>query len=126
VDLEYSYTIAPEKSLVRVVSSGIFDYLKALEMWEEIVASCEEQRCFHILFISMMAAPLPMAEAFDAAEFFEATGITANHRLAVVTKDPALLTSMRVSETVLKQRSSLNAAVFETIKEARHWLDQRN
>jgi hypothetical protein len=98
MDHDYAYTISHENSLVRVNSSGIFDYLKALKMWEEIVATCEEKECFLILFISNMAAPLPVAEAFDASEFFKATGITAKYRLAVVTEDPGLLESVRIAD----------------------------
>ncbi len=78
------------------------------------------------MFISNMAAPLPVAEAFDASEFFKTTGVTDKYRLAVVTEDPGLLESIRISESVLRERSSFDAAVFESAKDATRWLRKGN
>jgi len=69
MDQEYTYTIRFDETLVRPTTSGSFDYLRALQMWQEINATCEEQQCFRILVISKIDEPVATPDAYNASEF---------------------------------------------------------
>jgi hypothetical protein len=65
-------------------------------------------------------------DAYDHLSILEAVGITPQHRIAWTSSDPRLMDRLRIIETIARNRSSLNVAMFESTAEARRWLDDDN
>lgn len=126
---DYRYSVAYDENVVRVSTSGSFDYLKALEMWKEIMATCEQHQCFDILAISLVAKPLPAPDLFNSGEFFDAVGLTPRHRLAVVNNNEDVRESYKVAAAALKTRRAaapFSAAAFSNERDARRWLSRQD
>lgn len=120
------YTISYENSLINVRTSGIFDFLKAYEMWEAIVASCETNSCARVLGLSNLAEPMPTMDAYDHLSLLQSVGVTDKHRIAWVAGKPALLEKLRLAETVIRNRGSLDLRIFESVTEAQRWLGEND
>lgn len=111
--------------MIRVKTSGEFDYLIALRMWGEVIATCEENDCFKVLAISSLEQPLPTTEVFNSSEFFAAAGLDEKYRLAVVTENPAVHESHQIAASALKShnmQAPFPAAAFDNERDARQWL----
>lgn len=119
-DIEYS------QALVNVRTSGVFDILKAYEMWKEIAKTCAANNCFQILGVSMLSEPMPQLDAYDHLEMLASAGISPKHRIAWIAGHDNLLENLRLIETVFKQRSSQNLRIFQTIGDAKRWLESGN
>ena len=117
------YTISYEHPLINVRTAGKFDFLKAYEMWEEIVAASEENNCNRILGISNLQEPMPTMDAYDHLSIFQSVGVTEKHRIAWVAGKPALLEKLRLAETVLRNRGSIDIQIFESVTDAKRWLE---
>jgi len=124
VSLEY--TIKYENPFLRVETQGIFDFVKVFEMWEAIFATCREHNCFKILGISNLEKPVPSMDAYDHLSLLQTTGVTQNHRIAWVAGKPELLERLRLTETVLRTRGSINIRAFDSLKAATRWLEKDN
>ncbi|MCP4301589.1 MAG: hypothetical protein GY783_13465 [Gammaproteobacteria bacterium] len=120
--MEFTYSISFEEPLVRVRSQGVFDYLKAYEMWKAVVAACNEYECYQILGESFSAEPIPTLDAYEHLDLIESSGVTRDYRIAWVSKAPAVLDRLRLIETLLRERSIFSVAVFENTAEAERWL----
>ena len=126
---DYRYSVAYDDNVVTVWTTGSFDYLKGLQMWKEIIATCEQHQCFDILAISRVAKPLPAPDLFNSREFFDAVGLTAEYRLAVVNENEDVRESHKVAAAALKTRRAaapFSAAVFSNERDARRWLSRRD
>lgn len=121
--MSLSYELAYSNSLIEVTSSGIFDYLDALEMWKEIVALSEAHSCSRILGISMLSEPVPKPDTYDYLNLLLSAGISEKHRVAWVAGRRPLLENLRLTETVINYRSALNFRLFESVTQAKEWLD---
>ena len=117
------YTIEKEDSVIRVITEGVFDFLEAYEMWEKIVAACNSHNCFRVLGQSGLDEPVPVLDAYEHVGILESVGIAPHHRIAWVATDPALLDSLRIVETVIKNRSPFVVRMFDSEKDATNWLD---
>ena len=124
--MSLTHTICLDNHWIKVVTEGRFDFIKAFEMWEAVVAVCEEHGCHNILGVSNIDEPLPSMDAYDHLSMFEAVGVTSKHRIAWVANKPELLEQLRVAENVLRNRGSLNIRVFDSIGPAQRWLKQSN
>ena len=117
-----THTILHDGSVIHVTTEGSFDFLKAFEMWEEIAKACEENDCFRILGISKLNEPIPTMDAYDHLSMLQSVGINNKHRIAWVAARPELLERLRVAETVLRNRGSINIRVFDAKKAAKRWI----
>jgi hypothetical protein len=124
MDDSYTYSIDVEDTVIRLTTSGNFDYLRALQMWREVIAACKEANCFKILTISNVTNPLPTAEVFNSSDFFTSAGLDNRFKLAVVTENPDVHESHQVAATALKTKGSFAASAFSREKEARRWLEE--
>jgi hypothetical protein len=124
MDDSYTYSIDPEDTVIRLTTSGNFDYLRALQMWREVIAACKEANCFKILTISNVINPLPTAEVFNSSDFFTSVGLDNRFQLAVVTENPDVHESHQVAATALKTKGSFAASAFSNEREARRWLEK--
>ena len=120
------YTITKEDSVISVRTEGVFDFVAAYEMWEEIVLTSTRQNCFRILGLSSLEKPLPAMDAYEHLGILESVGVTSDHRVAWVAENPILIDALRRAETVVKNRSDLVMRVFEDGGEARRWLETCN
>ena len=92
-------------------------------MWEAIVAACKDNNCTRVLGISNLQEPIPEMDAYDHLSIFQSVGVTDRHRIAWVAGKPALLEKLRLSETVLRNRGSMNVRIFESVTDAQRWLE---
>lgn len=92
-------------------------------MWEDIVAASEENNCSRILGISNLQEPMPTMDAYDHLSIFQSVGVTEKHRIAWVAGKPALLEKLRLAETVLRNRASIDIQIFESVTDAKRWLE---
>lgn len=118
------YTISYERPLINVRTSGKFDFLKAYELWEAIVAASESNNCHRILGISNLQEPMPSMDAYDHLSIFQSVGVTEKHRIAWVAGRPALLEKLRLAEIVLRNRGSFDMRAFESVTDAKRWLEE--
>ena len=126
---EYRYSIAYDDDVVRVSTSGSFDYLEALQMWEEIIATCEQHECFDVLTVSGVAKPLPSPDVFNSREFFDTVGLTDKYRLAVVNKNDEVRESHKIVVAALQNRTTaatFKAGSFSNERDARRWLSRQD
>jgi hypothetical protein len=124
--MEFTYSVSYEEPLIRVRAQGFFDYLKAYEMWKAIVAASDEFKCFHILGESTSTEPIPTLDAYEHLSLIESVGVTREHRIAWVSKDPPVLDRLRLIETLLRERSHLNVSMFDNTPQAKRWLAKAN
>lgn len=100
--------------------------MKAYEMWETIIAECEANKCNRILGISNLQEPMPTMDAYDHLSLLQSVGVTDKHRIAWVAGKPALLEKLRLAETVLRNRGSIDIQVFESVSNAKRWLENKD
>lgn len=120
--MNFEYTISYDESLVKVVSQGHFDYLKAYEMWKGVVTTCNKSECYRVLGESRLAAPIPTMDAYGHLELIESVGVTPDYQIAWFSTDPLVLERLKLIETVLRDRSLFNVSIFDNLPEARRWL----
>ncbi len=116
------YTISREDSVIQVRTEGVFDFVAAYEMWEEIVLACTAANCLHVLGFSFLEQPLPPIDAYEHMGILQSVGVTRNHRIAWVAERPLLLDSLKRVESVVQNRSDLVFRVFKNGTEATRWL----
>lgn len=116
------YTITREDSVIRVRTEGVFDFISAYEMWEEIAATCNSQDCYRVLGVSNLDKPLPTVDAYDHLEMLKSVGINTRHRIAWVAGHPALLDNLLLAQTVVRNGSEINLRIFDSTKRAEQWL----
>jgi len=116
------YTITREDSVIRVRTEGVFDFISAYEMWEEIAATCNSQDCYRVLGVSNLDKPIATIDAYDHLEMLKSVGIDTRHRIAWVAGHPALLDNLLLAQTVVRNRSEINLRIFENMKPAELWL----
>ena len=121
--MAHRYSIAKEGSVIRVSTTGAFDFVAIFEMWEDIVAACNSHGCFRILGLSNLDEPPAPIDAYEYMGMLQAVGITAKHRIAWVAQNPALLDMMAIAETVIRNRSELVVRIFETEASAEEWIN---
>lgn len=92
-------------------------------MWEEIAATCNSQDCYRVLGVSNLDKPIATIDAYDHLEMLKSVGITTRHRIAWVAANPALLDTLRLTETVARNRSEITLRIFDNIKHAKRWLE---
>lgn len=117
------YTITREDSVIKVRTEGVFNFVAAYEMWEEIVMACTSENCLHILGFSCLEKPLPPMDAYEHMGILQSVGITPRHRIAWVAVNPLLLDGLKRVESVIRHRSDLVLRVFENGKDATRWLE---
>ncbi len=117
------YTITKEDSVIKVRTEGVFEFIAAYEMWEEIVSASKKHRCPHILGFSCLDKALPAMDAYEHLGILESVGVTPDYRIAWVAENPLLIDGLRRSELVVRNRSELVLRVFENGDEAKRWLD---
>lgn len=117
------YELAYSNSRIEVTTTGIFDFLDALEMWKKIVALCEAHSCFKILGKSMLSEPVPKPDAYDHLNLLQSAGISEIYRVAWVAGRSLLVDNLRLTETVIRNRSALNFRIFESAAQAEEWLN---
>lgn len=117
------YTIKREDSVIRVRTEGVFEFVAAYEMWEEIVSASTSHNCLHILGFSGLDKPLPHMDAYEHVGILESVGVTPDHRIAWVAENPLLIDGLRRTEMVARNRSELTLRVFENSDDAMRWLE---
>lgn len=95
-------------------------------MWKEIATTCEAKNCCQILGVSMLSEPMPQLDAYEHVNMLASAGILPKHCIAWVAGKDELLENLRLAETVFKQRSSVNVRIFETVDDAKRWLENGN
>lgn len=122
ISVSLRYSITKEDSVIRVRTEGVFNFLDAYEMWEKTVLACSTHSCPRVLGISHLDEPLPEIDAYEHLAILESVGITPDHRIAWVAGNPELLPRLRLTETVIRNRSSIVMRIFEKEREAQRWL----
>ena len=123
VSVGLRYTITKEDSVIKVRSEGVFEFITAYEMWEQIVSASKKHSCPRILGFSCLDKPLPAMDAYEHLGILESVGVTPDHRIAWVAENPRLIDGLRRAETVIRNRSELTMRVFENGEEATRWLE---
>ena len=116
------YSIRKEDSFIEVRTEGVFNFLEAYEMWEQVVATCARHDCYRIVGHSNLDEPLPNEDAYDHLAMFDSVGINEKHRVAWIAAKPELLNNLRKAETVIRNRSDIDLRVFERQKDALRWI----
>jgi len=111
-----------EGDYIHVCQSGRDSYEISLDLWQRVVAACEEHQCFNILGESTSTEAVSVMHAYDHDKIFAIAGVTVRHRIAWVHHDPATFESVRFIETVLKNRGMANGYLFSNVEDAKRWL----
>ncbi|MGI9248318.1 MAG: hypothetical protein ACR2QI_04845 [Woeseiaceae bacterium] len=69
---------------------------------------------------------MPTMDAYDHLSLLQSVGVTDKHRIAWVAGKPALLEKLRLAETVIRNRGSLDLRIFESVTEAQRWLGEND
>ena len=119
------YSINKEDSFIEVRTEGVFSFLEAYEMWEQVAAACAKHDCYDILGESHLDKPLPSTDAYEHLAMLESVGISGKHRIAWIAGRPELLDNLRLAETVVRNRSPIDLRVFLKRKDALQWIRER-
>lgn len=92
-------------------------------MWKDISATCRKNNCHTILGIADIDTE-SIEHAYDHAAIFEAAGMTSGYRIAWVELNPSEQESAKLVEAVIRNRGLADARVFDSVREARHWLTE--
>lgn len=87
------------------------------------MAACEDNKCTRVLGISNLQEPIPTMDAYDHLSIFQSVGVTDEHQIAWVAGKPNLLEKLRLSQTVLRNRGSIDIQIFESVTDAKRWLE---
>jgi len=115
-------SVTYEDEYVLVQLTGDNSYEVSLNLWKKVVEACEQNQCFNILGVSSTNNSLKTMEAFYHINIFKEVGITPNHRIAWVEKNPEAADTFRFVETVIKNRGLGIGHLFSDICEAKNWL----
>jgi len=115
-------TIEYKGGYIHARQSGPDSYEASLELWQRIVAACEEHHCFNVLGETFTTIQLSTMEAFDHIEIFKLAGVTLKHRIAWVHHSDDPNRTMEFTETVLKNRGLVHGGLFPTVDKAMEWL----
>ncbi len=107
---------------IHVRHYGRDSYDITLDMWQRIVAACEEYNCFNILGETYTKNRLSTIDNYRHAEIMKQAGVTLRHRIAWVAHGPEALEDLTFVETVLLNRGLVLGKVFMSIEEAKRWL----
>ena len=119
----HSYNIARKDSVIRVTTTGDFDYVGIFEMWEKVISACESHSCFRVLGMSNLNEPPAPIDSYEYMSMLQAVGLTSRHRVAWVAQNPALFDQMLLAETVIRNRSDLVVRVFKDEANAQEWIN---
>lgn len=117
------YSIEYLNSVIEVRATGAPDRASVTQMWKDIVTACKEHHCFSILGVANLDRPLSLADAIDHQAIFLEAGVTIDHRIAWVQKNPDARKRTEIAETILLNRGLLNGRLFADEFDARRWLD---
>ncbi len=121
--MSHRYDIAKQDSVIRVNTTGDFDFVGIFEMWEKIIAACDTHNCFRVIGLSNLDEPPAPIDSYEYMGMLQAVGLTPKHRVAWVAQNPTLFDQMLVAETVIRNRSELTVRVFETEADAEEWIN---
>jgi hypothetical protein len=107
---------------IHVRHYGRDSYDITLDMWQRIVAACEEYNCFNILGETYTKNRLSTMDNFGHVTIMKQAGVTLRHRIAWVAHGPEALADLKFVETVLLNRGLVLGKVFMSIEEAKRWL----
>ncbi|MGI9248323.1 MAG: hypothetical protein ACR2QI_04870 [Woeseiaceae bacterium] len=125
LSMTLEYSIKHEQSLIKVRAHGTGDYLSVHQLWQDIAVACKKYSCQKILGEAHIDAPNPIDGAYDHAAIFEAASMTAEYRIAWVENNPEAKEPARLVEAVLRNRGLAVARVFDNIREAQRWLEEK-
>ena len=118
------YSIKHEDSLIRVTVTGTPDYLSTDRLWHDILSRCKQHNCFRILGESA-TEEWQNEDSYDHAAIFEAAGVTQEHRVAWVEKNPDAKEAIKLAEAVVSNRGFEMARAFDNVASAKRWLDDK-
>ena len=121
--MSHQYEIAKEDSVIRVRTTGSFDFVGIFEMWEQIVAACNAHGCFRIIGLSNLDGPPASIDSYEYLGMLQAVGLTPKHRVAWVAQNPVLFDQMLLAETTIRNRSELVVRIFEDEISAEAWIN---
>lgn len=121
--MSFQYSIRYADGLVRVTVTGSPDYLSTDRLWHDIVACCLEHDCLKVLGESR-TENWKDEDAYDHAAIFEAAGMSSRVRVAWVEEDDLARETLKLAEAVVNNRDVVTGRVFDSVAEARRWLDQ--
>jgi len=107
---------------IHVRQYGKDNYNISLNLWQRIVAACEEYNCFNILGESYITEELSTMDAYDHIEIFKLAGVTMQHHIAWVHHGKNTARNDKFIENILKNRGLVNGSFFPSIEEAKRWL----
>lgn len=119
------YSIEHKDSLIEVRVAGTPERASLLQMWKDIVAACKEHQCASVLGLANMDEPLKLEDAIYYKTLFPQAGVTIDHRIAWVQRNPDAVAMNLLAESVLLNRGLVNGRVFTNEVEAREWLAGR-
>lgn len=120
--LEYSITF--EQSYVEIHARGQGDYLATDKMWKDLAAVCQKNNCHKILGVAHIDV-LPLEHAYDHAAIFETAGMTSEYRIAWVELNQNVVNEAKLVEAIIRNRGLATGRVFDNIREARRWLEEK-
>lgn len=120
--MAFKFDISHSESLIQVHVFGTVDEVAIRQLWAAIVEACDSANCYDILGISELDEPFSASDAFNHHEIFTEVGVELRHRIAWVNKDIESHDILKFTETVLVNRSKLNGGLFQSVDEAKLWL----
>ena len=120
--MENQIEITPQGEYLYVQVTGTGTYESAVQMWSAIARACEQHQCFKVLGEQNLKGTVTTLEALDHPAIFKRAGITENHRIAWVDKNPRTRETTAFIRDILTNRAVGNGRLFTNIEDARRWL----
>ena len=121
--MAFKFKIWHEDPVIRVSVTGSPDYLSTDKLWHDIVTACKDHNCLKVLGESA-TEDWQDADAYDHAAIFEAAGLSNLYRVAWVENNSGAREKVKLAEAVVNNRDVVTSRLFDTLAEARRWLDQ--
>jgi hypothetical protein len=124
--MDLDLKITPHENYLHVDVRGIGNYENAEFLWQSVVKACKQYQCYNILGEQYLLDTVSTSEAFDHPAIFSKAGITKNHRIAWVDKNPRTRETTSFIRDVLTNRSIGYGRLFNDVESAKRWLLQQD
>lgn len=118
----FDYRYHRDGTLGYVELTGSKTFTDAIEMWERIRQTIEQENLDGVLVVDRTKTELTLDQVMDLEQQVTARGFPRGIRIAILPTEARTLGNYRFGETVARNRGWPRIAVFASEAEARAWL----
>lgn len=114
-------SITYKNNYVEAISDGAKNIEFVYKLWNEIIRTCKEHKCFNILGIANTTSPVTINESIKHVELFKNLGLTDKYRIAWVELNPVHRKTTVLIESILSSHG-VNCKTFTEVADAKEWI----